>query len=175
MDIFDVAEKRYSHKGMFLPDPVPLEDLERIAKVGIAAPSGGNTQCVKLVILPNRAAIQPLHDISPANGLLTAPAAIVLLTEKQTGELNFEIEDYAAATANMLLAAVQLGYVSLWLDSPFYGEAEQKQALEVLGATQDYHVYVVLPIGLPDGPGSRRKKLPFSERVFYGRLGQEKP
>ena len=51
MDFFEASAKRYSHKEKFLPDPVPLADLERIAKAGIEAPCGNNRQSVRLVIL----------------------------------------------------------------------------------------------------------------------------
>lgn len=173
MDFFEAVEKRYSHKEAFLPDAVPLEDLERIAKAGLAATTGSNSQCVRLIILPNAEAIKPLYDVSPAKALLTAPAAIALLTDSrtQTGNLNFEMEDYSAAAENMLLAATALGYASLWLDSPYYDEDKEKAALAVLGVPQGHRLWAALPVGLPDGAGTRRAKLPFSERVSYGRYG----
>jgi len=176
MDLFEVIEKRYSHKEKFLPDAIPLDDLELIAKAGVMAPSGYNRQCVKLIILPDRSALQPLCDVFQTDGLLTATAAIAMLTDssKQEGELNFELEDYSAATENMLLAATALGYVSLWLDSPYFDEDRQKSVLKVLGAPQGHRLRVVLPIGLPNEPGSRRTKLPYSERVFYGLYGKRK-
>ena len=177
MDFFETVEKRYSHKEKFLPDAVPLKDLEQIAKAGLAAPTGNNSQYVRLVILPDRTALQPLCDVAPTDGLSTAPAAIAVLTDPsaQKFQWNFEVEDYAAAATQMLLAAVSLGYVSLWLDSPYFDEAKQKAALKVLGAPDGYHLRVVLPIGLPDGPGSKRDKMPFNERVSVGRFGEMIP
>jgi len=173
MDFFQAAAERYSHKERFLPDAVPIEALLRIAQAGLAAPTGNNTQCVRLIILPDRAALQPLCDVAPTDGLLTAPAAIALLTDpsSQKGKFNFEAEDYAAAAGSMLLAITALGYASLWLDSPYFAEATQKAALAVLGAPPAYRLRAVLPVGLPDGPGSRRAKLPFHERVSYGKFG----
>ena len=173
MDFFEVIEKRYSHKEKFLPDKVPLADLEKIAKAGLLAPTGNNSQYVRLVILPDRDFIQPLCDVSPTDGMLTAPAAIAVLTDKsaQMYQWNFEMEDYSAAAAQMLLAAAALGYVSLWLDSPYFDEVKQKKALEVLGAPEGYSLRVVLPIGLPDGEGTRRSKMPYNERVSYGKFG----
>ena len=172
MDFFEAVEKRYSHKENFLPDHVPEADLELIAKAGLAAPTGNNTQCVKLVILRTRDEVQRLGDIVQTNALLTAPAAIAVLTDSEghRGAYNFEVEDYSTAATQMLLAATALGYVSLWLDSPFFGEVSQKKALEVLGASDRYHLRVVLPVGLPDGEGSRRSKLTFDERVSYGKM-----
>ena len=176
MDFFDAAARRYSHKGKFLPDPVPLADLERIAAAGLAAPSGANQQSVRLVLLPDEAALAPLRAVAKHGGLDSAPAAIVLLTDGSTQKLsvNFEMEDYAAAAQTMLLAATALGYASLWLDSPFFDEGRQAAALAALGAPAGTRIRVVLPIGKPDGEGSRREKLPFEQRAFYGRYGAGK-
>jgi len=172
MDFFETVAKRYSHKGKFRPDSLPLRDLELISQAGIQAPTGNNSQCVRLVILRTAAELKPLCDVSPTPGLKTAPAAIAVLTDgsTQTGEFNFEVEDYAAATEGMLLAATALGYSSAWLDSPYFDADRQKAALAVLGAPEGYHLRVVLPVGLPDGEGSRREKLPFSARVSYGKF-----
>jgi nitroreductase len=176
MNYFEAAENRYSHKEKFLPSAVPLGDLEKIARAGLSAPTGMNSQCVRLVILPDREAIQPLCDIAPTDGMLTAPAAIAVFTDKtaQNWKCNFEVEDYSAATENMLLAATALGYASLWLDSPYFDAAKQKAACEALGAPANYQLRVVLPVGLPDGNGARREKMPFNERVFYGKFGANK-
>ncbi|MCL2718421.1 MAG: nitroreductase family protein [Lachnospiraceae bacterium] len=177
MDFFEVVKKRYSHKEKFLPDPVPLEVLEKIAAAGLLAPNGMNMQCVHLVILPDREAVAKLCEIHPTPGLLTAPAAIAVLTDNSRQSeppKNFELEDYSAAAENMLLAATALGYESLWLDSPYFDETRQKQALALLGASDNFNLRVVLPVGLPDGEGTRRGRVPFEERVFYGKFGQVK-
>ena len=130
MDIFKAFEERYSHKEGFLPEAVSLAELEKIAKAGISAPSGVNRQTVRLIILPNRSAIEAVCAVAPTIGLKTAPAAIAVLTDRTVtpdGEMNFEKEDYAAAVENMLLAATALGYSSLWLDSPFFDGEKEKQ------------------------------------------------
>ena len=169
MDVFEAIFKRYSHKEGFLPNPVPLEHLERIAHAGLAAPTGNNSQLVKLVILPDKAALQPLCSVMPTIGLETAPAAIALLTDPsmQAGQWDFQVEDYAAACENIMLAATALGYACCWLDSPYFDKVKQKEALAVLKAPEGHHLQVVIPIGLPDGPGSRREKIPFEKRLYY--------
>jgi len=176
MNIFDVIHARYSHKDQFLPDPVPLADLEKIALAGLAAPNGVNRQIVRLIILPDRAAIDPISDLMEYGNLRTAPAAIAVLTTNDTppGGDNFEKEDYSAVVENMLLATVALGYESLWLDHPWFDATRQQKAKEVLGIPQEYHLWATLPIGKPDGPGSRREKMPPEERMFYVKYGQRK-
>ncbi|MCL1843322.1 MAG: nitroreductase family protein [Defluviitaleaceae bacterium] len=178
MNIFEAFEKRYSHKEAFLPEAVPLADLEKIAKAGIEAPSGGNTQSVRLVILPDRAALAPVCEASPTIGLETAPAAIAVLTDKTVISpvgFSFEKEDYAAAVENMLLAATAIGYSSLWLDSPYFDPEKEKKARAVLSAPDTYRLWAVLPVGKPKGDGSRREKMPFESRVSYGKFGSGKP
>ena len=176
MDVMQAISERYSHKEEFLPDAVPLEDLNRIAQAGLDAPSGNNRQTVRLVILPDRLALDPVCEVFATAGLKTAPAAIAVLTDKTlspppTDKMNFEKEDYSAAVENMLLAATGLGYVSLWLDSPYFNAEREKKARDVLGAPDHYRLWAVLPIGKPKGEGSRREKLPFVDRVSYGKVG----
>jgi nitroreductase len=178
MNLFEAIEKRYSHKEPFLPGLVPMADLEKIARAGLAAPSGGNSQCVRMVILPDRAAMEPLYRISPTTGLQTAPSAIAVLTDgsTQTSPNNFELEDYSAATQNMLLAATALGYGSLWLDFPYFNEANQRAACAYLQVPESHRLRVVVLIGKPDGTGTRREKMPLGERLSYGTFGvRERP
>ena len=176
MEFFEVIENRYSYKGRFLPDAVPLGSLELIAKAGLAAPSGNNSQCVQLIILPDSESLEPLRKIAGGDGINTAPAAIALITDHSRtvgGKYNFEVEDYAAATENILLSAVALGYAAVWLDGPFLDEEPQLAARAALGLpAEGFHLRVLIPIGLPDGEGSRRTKLPFNERVYYRSYGR---
>jgi len=174
MNFFEIVEARYSHKERFLPNPVPLADLEQIAKTGVAAPSGANRQTVQLIILPDRngalgavSALTPYHS-----GLATTPAAIAVFTDTTLTApdepFNFEKEDYSAAVENMLLAATALGYASLWLDHPYFDAATEEAAKKLMGVPDTYKLWAVLPVGKPDGEGSRREKLPYDARVSYG-------
>jgi len=175
MNFFDVLEKRYSHKEVFLPDLVPLTDLEKIARAGCAAPSGNNRQTVRLIILPDREAIDPLSQLVQHAGLATTPAAIALFTDTTLtpeGHMSFDKEDYSAAMENILLAATALGYSSLWLDHPYFDPEREAAAKKLLNIPEACRLWATIPIGKPKGPGSRREKLPFEERVFYGRYGQ---
>jgi nitroreductase len=173
MDIFEAIETRYSHKEPFLPETVPLAHLEQIARAGLAAPSGSNSQSVRLIILPDRAAMEPLYSIVQTTGLETAPAGIAVLTDgaTQTSQNNFELEDYSAATENMLLAATALGYGSLWLDFPWFNKDNRQAACEYMRVPESHRLRVVVLVGKPDGPGARREKMPFEERLSYGKFG----
>ena len=170
MSLFDAIKLRYSHKDAFLPTPVPKEDLEKIAHAGLSAPTGMNTQSISLVLLPDRSALDPLCEIAPTIGLKTAPAAIALFADTTVPRyqgISFELEDYSAACQNICLAATALGYSTLWLDSPFFVEENQKAAVKLLNAPAGFNLKVVVPVGIPDGLGSRREKQPLSSRMHY--------
>ena len=167
MNFFEAVEKRYSHKEAFLPTPIPREHIDMIAKAGLMAPSGANRQTVRLVVL-SKQALEGLCKITSYRVLEPAPCAIAILTEKaENVKNNFEKEDYSAAIENMLLACTALGYASLWLDSPYFDADKQLAAKEYFNVPTDWHLWAVIPVGLPDGPGTRREKMPFESRVEY--------
>ena len=170
MDFFDVVHARYSHKELFLPDAVPLADLEKIALAGLSAPNGVNRQLVRLVLLPDRTALAPLSDLLEHGGLNTAPAAIAVLTTDGTPPdgVNFTKEDYAAAVENMLLAAVALGYQSCWYEGQIT-DADNigRKMADVLQVPEDYDLVCFLPIGIAAQPLSQAGKLPFEKRARF--------
>jgi len=175
MNLFEAIAKRYSHKEAFLPDPIPAADLAKIAKAGIDAPSGMNSQTVQVVILPTRQDVEPLCEIGPTWGMQTCPAALMVFTDNAlspTFQQSLEKEDYSTAMGNMLLAATALGYSTLWLDSPYWDEDRQKAARELVGAPDSYHLWAVIPVGKPDGEGSRRPKQPAEQRISYLKVGR---
>ncbi|MFW6293749.1 MAG: nitroreductase family protein, partial [Spirochaetota bacterium] len=42
MDTIEAIRRRASYRGAYTDQPVPREDLERIAEAGLIAPSGGS-------------------------------------------------------------------------------------------------------------------------------------
>lgn len=174
MNFFETVEKRYTHKEKFLSEPVPREHLQAIANAGLAAPSGCNAQSVNLIIVDDKSILSELCAVAPTAGLSTVQAAIVVMTDPatQTYSINYEKEDYSAAVENMLLAAVALGYASVWLDGILIDRSKQIEYLKILGVPESFNVPAILPIGKPDGNGSRRAKKPYSERLSYNHYGE---
>ena len=176
MEFMDVVEARYSYKQKFLDTPVPWEHLEEIAKAGLMAANAMNAQCVHLVILENKKAIEPLLDIAARDRLESVPAAIAVFTDNSNQQdfKNFEMEDYSAATENMLLAATNLGYASVWLDGPYFDEKAERAVSKVLKVPETFHLRVILPIGHPAEEEIRRPKKAFWERVSVNVFGEKK-
>jgi len=175
MDFFECIQKRYSYRSSYKNTPVPREDLEKIIKAGVAAPSGCNKQTSSFVGLDDQKLLNSIADLIKKNGFKTmnAPAGICVLTRRIPGyaDFYFNVQDYAAAIENMLLAITALGYASCWIEGHITENTEtQKQIAKLLNIPEEYIVVAFLPIGVPEKEGKRPPYKAFSERAWYNIL-----
>ena len=174
MDLFEAIAQRYSYRGMYLPDPVPREDLTRILQAGLAAPSGCNQQTTSLIALDDPAVIGPVGALLNKPHFASAPAAVCVLTRRVVayGESCFSTQDYSAAIENMLLAVTALGYESCWVEGCVTGDAEMNRRMrELLAGPEGYFLVAYLPVGRPAQAGKRAAKKPFDQRAWFNRFG----
>lgn len=175
MDVLQAIEARHSYRGRYLDQPVPREDLERILRAGLAAPSGCNKQTTSLIAVDNPAVMERLHQvIRPPIGQ-TAPAMICVLTKRiiAYGDRCYSVQDYAAAIENMLLAIVALGYRSCWIEGHITDkDAIGRQMAGILGVPEEYDLVCFLPVGVAAEEVRPPEKLPFGARAWFNRFGQ---
>ncbi|HHX45125.1 MAG TPA: hypothetical protein GX714_14235 [Chloroflexi bacterium] len=172
MDFFDVVARRYCHKAAFDPTrEVPAEHLRRLVEVGMAAPSAGNGQAPEFVIVNDPEILARVKETIDNVPLKTAPAWIVIAIDPARG---CYLEDYAVATAHVLLAATALGYCCGWVDGPFLDDAVRGPASEILGLPDDRRLMVAVPVGFPGEEGPRRPKKPFEQRASWNRYAVER-
>lgn len=173
MDFFDVIASRFSYRGMYEATPVPRDDLRRIMEAGLAAPSGCNMQTTRVVGLDDPEMVAKLGGMLNRPNFASAPAAIVVLTKAEPayrGAL-YNVQDYAAAIENMLLAITALGYASCWVEGYVTGaEAVARGMAQALGAPEDYSVVAYLPVGKPAEKGRRVDKLGFDQRAGFNKF-----
>jgi nitroreductase len=177
MDIFECIEKRYSYRGPYKNIPVPREDLEKIIKAGLSAPSGCNKQTTSIIGLDDGRILDSITGLIKKNGFegKNAPAGICILTRKIPGyaDVYFNIQDYSAAIENMLIAITALGYASCWIEGQITESAEtQEQIAKILNIPKEYIVVAYLPIGIPEKEVKRPKYKLFSERAWYNIYGK---
>lgn len=115
--------RRYSDK------PVSAEQVETMLRAAMAAPSAGNQQSWEFVVIKDRAMLDAIPTIHPhAQMAGDAPLAMVVCgnveREKHTG---FWMQDCAAATQNLLLAAHACGLGAVWCG--VYPRAERQKAV----------------------------------------------
>ncbi len=172
MDFFEAVSKRYSHRTAFLNQPIPDEDIRKMIDAGIRAPSGMNAQTTSFVVVTDPALRTEIAEVVPTPAVQTAPVILAVLTEHVVTPcgLAFEIEDYAASTQNILLAAAALGYGTVWMDGKLKSESVNARIREILNVPEGKHVRCILPVGVPAETGRQNERKSFEERCTYNRF-----
>jgi nitroreductase len=170
MDIFEAIRGRRSVRE-FLPDPVAAQDLERILDAARYAPTAGNAQPWRFLLIrdqANRAALKAMvyghlqHRIerlglapekeqelrarfgSMVERLFVAPVWVLALVDaRQYPDL--VLYDGAMAVQNMMLAAYALGYGTS-LQTTLFPEAAVRRHLSI---PDDYRFVCAVPLGRP--------------------------
>lgn len=178
MNTLEAIRTRVSYRGKFRPDPVPREALQIILEAGVAAPSGCNKQTTSFIAVDDPALLAELKALVDPPICETAPAMICVLTRRINAyrDRSFATQDYAAAIENMLLAAVELGLSSCWIEGHIT-DADQigRRMADVLGVPQDYELVCFLPLGIAAEPAHRIKKKPFDQRAWFNGFQKNDP
>nr|WP_092074905.1 nitroreductase family protein [Dendrosporobacter quercicolus]NSL49805.1 nitroreductase family protein [Dendrosporobacter quercicolus DSM 1736]SDN20267.1 Nitroreductase [Dendrosporobacter quercicolus] len=116
MNIYEGIQKRRSIRN-FETRPVEKEKIEKLLKAGMQAPSAANQQPWEFIVVEDKESLQKLSKAhSYAGPIKNATLGIIVLSnEKYLTFKQYWQQDLAAATENILLAAVELGLGAVWL------------------------------------------------------------
>jgi nitroreductase len=78
MELRDILRKRRMHRA-FLPEPIPREQIERIAGVIRRAPSGGFSQGASIVVITDNEVKRELIDRFEMSGTYADDAPVVMV------------------------------------------------------------------------------------------------
>lgn len=170
MDVFEAIKKRHSYRGPLTDETVKRADLIKIVEAGICAPSGKNGQTTQFLFIDDVTIIKQLNQLHPANKTMNqATAMIVCIIDCQPEEIyegyNFQLEDCAAATENMLLAITALGYASVWIDGWLRVNDRAQQVATILAIPSHKKVQIILPIGVPAEHWQQKERMDFNQRA----------
>ncbi|MBF0317342.1 MAG: nitroreductase family protein [Nitrospirae bacterium] len=141
---------------VFAADAVSREDLTKVLRAGMAAPSAVNVQPWAFVVVTNRDTLDKLCTGLPyAKMLAQATAAIVVcgVPEKdQRYSRDYWVMDCCAATENILLAVHALGLGAVW--TAVYPEQDRVDITRaILNIPKNIIPLNVIPIGIPKNKG----------------------
>ncbi|HPS81823.1 MAG TPA: nitroreductase family protein [Candidatus Limiplasma sp.] len=161
MNTMEAILARASYRGLYLKEPVPRADLETILQAGLSAPSGCNRQTTSLIGVDDPELLRRLFGVLGHCVGDTAPAMVCVLAKRLIAyrDRSFWVQDYSAAIQNMLLAAVELGYASCWVEG-YVTDADQlgRQMADILGVPEDTELVCYLPVGRAAEPVKRAVK-----------------
>jgi nitroreductase len=158
MDALECIMTRRSIRK-FTDERVAPEQIETVLEAAMAAPSAGNQQPWRFIVLTERERLNAAAETTPY-GKMLREAAFALVVCADTRELKHETmwqQDCSAAVQNALLAAHALGLGGVWLG--FWPKMERVEPLkEAMGMPQGIEPLAVLAFGHPaeeKGPSER--------------------
>ena len=159
-DTFSVIHSRKSVKS-FTGATVSTENLDKIIRAGMAAPTAVNKQPWSFVVVTDKKKIDALAaGLSNARGINKAGAVIIVCAEPEKANLqskDFAIIDASLASENILLATEALGLGGHWTASYPY-EDKMKHVRTVLGIPATIIPLNVILVGVPTGEDKPKGK-----------------
>ena len=175
-DIWEVFRDRRSVRK-FKPDAVPEADILRIIDAARLAPTSGNQQPWKFLIVRDRDKITQLKDAcikrsldrldadkrrqseerirSRMNDYFSAPVYIVVLTDNNSTYPDYNHWDGPLAAGYLMLAARALGYGTVFITDAIPSDVTR----QVLSIPDRYTRVCITPLGVPlEWPASPPKK-----------------
>lgn len=170
MEVLEAIKGRRSVRS-FLDQPVEREILEQLVEAAIWAPSGGNAQTWRFVVITDPERIRRIKTVSP--GLLGDPPAVIAVCQDlnearakggEQGANFLAYVDAAMATQNLLLAAHAAGLGTCVVASFHRGAVGR-----LLGLPDGVEPLLLVSVGWPatvPPPPRRREGVVFFE--VYG-------
>jgi nitroreductase len=172
MEFWEVLKKRRSIREFDPKRDVPSEMVEMLLEAAILAPTAGDRQPWRFVVVRDPRVKEDVARCALRQGFIaTAPVMIVVCGEPERSGARWghvmadlhTVQDTAAAAMNILLAATDLGLDSCWVSA--LREEELRQALKLPEA---FRPLIIIPLGyLVRRPGSRPPRRPISEVTTY--------
>jgi nitroreductase len=190
LSVFDVIHKRRSVRS-YTSTPVPEEHITKILDAARMAPTSGNQQPWKFLVVQDRTKIDELMSVCIANSvkaykarqnasaeelrkyevkikaylqnIFVAPVFIVVLVDMQSKWPSYNKFDGPLAAGYLMLAARALGYGTVF----FTDTIPDQVTKEVLSIPDRYQRICITPVGIPkEWPATPAKKK-LDELVVY--------
>lgn len=151
MDFWQVLKKRHCVRQFDSWREVPDELIKDLVEAGHRGPSAGNIHPEEFIIVRDQETKEKLAEAALSQMFIAeAPIVIVVVadvekTASRYGERGrnlYAIQDAAAATENIFLAATDLGLSMCWV-----GAFDEKEVQKILKLQPEQRPLAILPIG----------------------------
>ena len=170
LDVFEAIKKRRSVRA-YAGERVSEEDVERLIEAARWAPSAGNGQPWEFVVVKDVETKRKLSEAALNQTFIEkAPVVIVVCADLNRssrgygsrGEHLYSLQDTAAATENILLAAQELGLATCWV-----GAFRENEVAKAVKAPRNLRPVAVVPVGYPAERPVAPLKRSVNEIVHY--------
>ena len=169
MNVLEAIRARQSIRA-YQPRPIEPEKLATVLAAANQAPSAGNLQAYRIAIVRDEARKQALAAAAAGQKFLaTAPVVLVFAADPARsaatygprGAAVYCFQDTCAAVGNAMLAAVEIGLGTCWVDA-----VDENLAGQAAGLPAGLRAAVILPIGYPAETPPRTTRRELSDLVI---------
>lgn len=175
MDTLECIKTRRSIRK-FTEQPVEFDKLAKIMEAGSQAPSTGDIQNWRFILVTEKALIHDLYNhCFQQEVVFNAQAAIIVCGETDPaerlyglrGKRLYTVQNCASATENMLLAAHALGLGACWI-----GAFDEDKVSTVFSIPGNARPQAIVAIGYPnENPTKQFKDL--AKCVYFNSFGSK--
>lgn len=191
--LFDLFKERRSVRK-FKPTPIPQEHIMTILDMARTAPTSGNQQPWKFLVVQDRGRIDRLRDeivdaslerakkqkdfdpneldslrtrtMERVSNYLSAPVYVVVLTDKNSRYPSYNVKDGSLAAGYLILAARALGYGTVFITDALPPDLVKK----VFEIPDNFEQICITPIGIPEVWPESPVKKPLHELAVFEKL-----
>lgn len=165
-DLIEAIQERRSVRS-FEDTPVPDATIGRLLESARLAPSAGNLEPWKFIVVKRDELKKKLAQAAYGQNFLSyAPVCIVVCAEPNRSAIRYGyrgselycLQDTAAATQNILLAATGCGLGSCWV-----GSFDEEAVRECLNLDNHFRPVAIIPIGYPQEEAAEIPRRPMDE------------
>jgi nitroreductase len=166
MELKEVIKNRKSIRD-YEDKPIPEDKLLRVLEAARLAPSGGNRQEWKFIIVRDSQRRQKLAQAAEGQTFVgKAPVVIAAVATQPIPMMICGVPAYAVdlsiAVDHLTLAAVDEGLGTCWI-----GAFSQEATRKILNVPAKYKIVVLMPLGFPQEPGRPKNRKPLNEIICY--------
>lgn len=177
MDVFECVRTRRSIRK-YKDKPVEWDKIVTILEAGRFAPSAGNLQNTKFIVIKDQETRKKVSEAAlNQKWMIKAPIHIIVCSEPEKskrfygirGERLYTIQDCAAAIENMLLTAHSLGLGACWV-----GAYEEDALKRIINPPEQAVTHAIITIGYTDEQPVMPPKYRIEHYVFLEKWGLRK-
>ncbi|MEM4733047.1 MAG: nitroreductase family protein [Candidatus Bathyarchaeia archaeon] len=169
MELLEAIRGRRSIRA-FKPQDVPDEVVEQLVDAARHAPSAGNLQPWEFIIVRTLEQKRRLAEAARQAFVEEAPVVIVVCADENRASMGYGtrgktlycIQDTAAATQNLLLAAYALGLGTCWVGA--FNEDDARKALKLPSGIRPV---AMIPVGYPTKTPAARSRRPLNQIIHH--------
>jgi len=161
-----IMERRSVRK--YKPQPIPKEHLMMILEAGRQAPSAGNRQPWRFVVVKDEQVKRKLGEACNNQTWIADADVIIAGLSVPSESERWHDKDVMIAMQNMIIAATSLGYGTCWIGA--FNEEKVKQVLEI---PEGINVVALTPVGVPDETPKQRPRKEMKDIFFLDKYGKE--